>query len=357
MDADNCLSLPLSILACTVCKGDLVEERSALVCPTCGRVFPLVLSIPDFRFPSQPKCRDVLSSTTEAELTDRLVEAYPSSNFERLMAIYQTFYGLPGDLKTISLEYHSHSRERGKALSRHIEEIGRISGCTVAGRNVAVDFGCGSGGWLTSVSEGFGRVIGIDPSMPRLLLARKRFEECGCRGIALLCSYGEAVPLKGECADFIGLCDVVEHVLEPIAVLREVQRVLRPGGVAYLNSPNRFSPFLVEQHVDLWGVGLLPRSLAELYVRWRRGISYRNVARILSYGHLMRLVRRIFGNYVYYYAYYEARFRVSHNAKARLLRAVLFCSCLRGLFWGFLRYLRPHFELLIRKGKDAGRPA
>ena len=54
---------------------------------------------------------------------------------------------------------------------------------------------------------------------------------------------------------------VIEHCDDPLAAIRELRRVLRPGGRLVLWSPNRFAP-VVDPHVRLWGVGYLPRPWA-----------------------------------------------------------------------------------------------
>jgi SAM-dependent methyltransferase len=70
----------------------------------------------------------------------------------------------------------------------------------------------------------------------------------------------------------------------------DCSRVLRPGGLLFLATPNRYSLGL-EPHVRLWGVGLLPRRLAEPYVQALRKTSYAHV-RLLSARSLSRLLRQ-----------------------------------------------------------------
>jgi SAM-dependent methyltransferase len=87
----------------------------------------------------------------------------------------------------------------------------------------------------------------------------------------------------------VAASDVIEHVGDPDRFVAEAARVLRPGGLLFLATPNRYSLGL-EPHVRLWGVGYLPRGLAERYVRAARKTSYSHV-RLLSARGLERLLR------------------------------------------------------------------
>lgn len=78
------------------------------------------------------------------------------------------------------------------------------------------------------------QVYGIDIAMPyleRLWVDRPSWSV----------AYGEAekIPHPDSTFDFVVCCDVIEHVLDEHQVLREVLRVLHPGGVAILRTPNK----------------------------------------------------------------------------------------------------------------------
>ncbi len=53
----------------------------------------------------------------------------------------------------------------------------------------------------------------------------------------LWCDLNAGIPLRSELADTLILADVLEHIYRPQALLAEMHRVLRPGGVALLNTP------------------------------------------------------------------------------------------------------------------------
>lgn len=48
---------------------------------------------------------------------------------------------------------------------------------------------------------------------------------------------GAHLPFADECFDGIACLEVLEHVLDPVAVMAEMERVLKPGGLAWISMP------------------------------------------------------------------------------------------------------------------------
>lgn len=99
----------------------------------------------------------------------------------------------------------------------------------------AVDLGCGGGLLSVALAAHGERVIGVDTSAASLAVARdaaRRF------GRACVFVRGDVcdVPLADASADLVALSDVIEHVADKRRVLAEAARLVRPGGLVYVNT-------------------------------------------------------------------------------------------------------------------------
>jgi 2-polyprenyl-6-hydroxyphenyl methylase / 3-demethylubiquinone-9 3-methyltransferase len=102
----------------------------------------------------------------------------------------------------------------------------------------ALDVGCGGGLLAEDVARLGFRVTGVDPSGPSLATAREHARSEGLE-IEYLEGVGEALPVEDASFDLVYCCDVLEHVDDVGAVLREIRRALRPGGLFVYDTINR----------------------------------------------------------------------------------------------------------------------
>ena len=93
-----------------------------------------------------------------------------------------------------------------------------------------LDVGCGTGANLLMLSE-YGEAEGVDISEDALAFCRER----GLDKVRL--GAGEQLPYDDGTFDLVTAFDVVEHMDDDLAGLREMRRVLRPGGRVLLFVP------------------------------------------------------------------------------------------------------------------------
>ena len=222
-----------------------------------------------------------------------MVRCFDDSSLEELMAIKFQGDETPADLKEHYRNYRKQAYDRGYKMISMFDELVTML-FAAPERTLALDVGCGSGASCTALSTFYTKVIGLDPFLPDLLLAKKLFQQEGIRNVTLIQAFGERIPLPTEKIDFsIGL-NLIEHLPDVPGTLSEINRVLRSDGYFCADSRNRFDLFFLEPHTNIRWVGFLPRSLQPLYVQFRKGISYKGI-RLLSHFELNRLAATVFG--------------------------------------------------------------
>lgn len=108
-----------------------------------------------------------------------------------------------------------------------------VDAIDVAPDAVVVDVGCGTGSALRRLAPRLpdGRLIGVDPIPRMLAIARERAAaDPNGRRIEFVEAPAERLPLDDGVADIVLAFDSVDHWGDRDAGLREVARVLRPGG-------------------------------------------------------------------------------------------------------------------------------
>ncbi|MEE2644834.1 MAG: methyltransferase domain-containing protein [Myxococcota bacterium] len=115
-----------------------------------------------------------------------------------------------------------------------LEEVGLKSS------DQMLDLGCGPGYFSERIVEAFideslgGEVIGVDIDPALLSLAESRVDARRAEGASLplrfLVGAGQSIPLPDQSVDLVYARFLFQHLSEPMQVLKEIFRVLRPGG-------------------------------------------------------------------------------------------------------------------------------
>lgn len=132
------------------------------------------------------------------------------------------------------------------------------------------EIGCAEGGVLSAFElAGARNTLGTDIAVSRLETGKLINRILGVQ--ALLTAhdviYEEPLPEWRQAYDLVILRDVIEHLDDTDTALRNIGRLLKPGGFLFVTFPPYHSPFGGHQHLvkNMWGrlpyIQLLPKQL------------------------------------------------------------------------------------------------
>jgi SAM-dependent methyltransferase len=204
--------------------------------------------------------------------------------------------------------------------------------CAVPADATVVDIGTGTGANLRLLKEiGFKNVTGIDPSA-------EAARWCAEKGLGDV-RFGDAkaLPLPDQSVDLVIATDVIEHVDDDQLAVREIYRVLRPGGTVL---------FTVPAFPGLWG---LQDEVSHHYRRYRMGPFLKMLDRAD-----FRVTRKFHFNYILFLPIFLARqlirvFGIQLNSENEVNNPLL--NRLLGVLFRFdvttAPYLKPPFGVSI----------
>jgi len=107
-----------------------------------------------------------------------------------------------------------------------------------------LDLGCGAGPVITELrSEGL-ECVGADYSDDMLEFARQRLRSRSLDSSGLVRCDGRSTPFPDASFDVVVCLGVISYVEDYEAILREIRRLLRPGGTAIISFRNRLNLLL-----------------------------------------------------------------------------------------------------------------
>lgn len=183
----------------------------------------------------------------------------------------------PDDLLT-------HGIKRGELLFEHLSSM-----IDLQLHNCLVDVGCGYGGLTLAWAQKGKCAIAIDLEWSNVEILKGRIQsgEAQPGNVHIVLSSASDLPLCDSTADIaimIGVLEWVGYASEQedprsvqLAALKQVRRILRPGGIFLLGTKNRTFPRYVwsDGQLNLPFVNILPRRLANLISQSLRGFPYR----------------------------------------------------------------------------------
>ncbi|HET8871231.1 MAG TPA: class I SAM-dependent methyltransferase [Aquabacterium sp.] len=122
-----------------------------------------------------------------------------------------------------------------------------FKGFPITSTDTVVDVGCGLGGHLRFCAKYASRSIGVDIDPSRVRATEQALREAGVANFQVIQSDGNPLPLESELATKVICTEVLEHVDDPRAAMRELVRVGKPGALYMLSVPGQLSEEILKQ--------------------------------------------------------------------------------------------------------------
>jgi ubiquinone/menaquinone biosynthesis C-methylase UbiE len=176
---------------------------------------------------------------------------------------------------------------RAKAWLKAIE---KISGFDLKNKRM-LDIGSGWGGHVIAGAQLGAICVGCDVDEEVIEVARLRTRLCGVE-VEFVRTAAEKLPFADNEFDYVQSVSVIEHVQDVRLAVKEMVRVLKPGGVGFIHAPNYFIP--VEPHYKIIFPPKCPKKLAKVYLRLlARPTDFIDTIKYVDY----KMIKNLFESY------------------------------------------------------------
>lgn len=159
--------------------------------------------------------------------------------------------------------------DRGPNVPEHLHRYALA--CELARRRDVVDVASGEGYGSMLLAARARSVVGIDMAADAVAHARARYVRENLRYIE---GSATALPLPAKSTDLVVSFETIEHLHDHDTMLREIRRVLRPGGRLLMSSPDKRYYSEATGHVNPFHVRELYAAEFEALVgRWFRHVA------------------------------------------------------------------------------------
>ena len=272
----------LSEYVCPKCRSALSETKHDYSCVVCNSIWPIAHGIPQFAK------SEIKWSVFDDDVAETVTELAEQTTWQEAIDAYAY---------TLGVYTRRYIKDESRADWHIVLPLGSES--------TVLDIGSGWGNIAISLSRYCRHVYCCDVSMRNLRLLISRMRDRGLDNISAF-QYEPndflRLPFTDSSIDVALLNGVLEWMgaveidASPGRVqeeaLKEIRRVLKPGGALYIGIENRYSVSTLcgqRIHGELPFVGLLPRVFSNLITKLVRGTPHRTY--IYSFGGYRKLLR------------------------------------------------------------------
>lgn len=146
------------------------------------------------------------------------------SKEQRVHHVFEKIYENYDKMNSV-ISFQQHVRWRKDTMKR----------MDVKSHSTALDVCCGTADWTIALANSVGpegKVIGLDFSENMLKIGHKKVKELGLKQVELIHGNAMELPFEDNTFDYVTIGFGLRNVPDYMQVLREINRVLKPGGMA-----------------------------------------------------------------------------------------------------------------------------
>ncbi len=242
-------------------------------------------SQPPSALPKAPRPKKALAKAIKGVIESRRPREQAFSDYRKFIQLH--YDGLAGKLTRVSGFFSGHEALAGRVFKPHAFDL-RSCHCIL-------DAGCGDGRYTRHIIRRAapGAVIAaFDLSRRMLVRARRRLKSARVRHVTADLT---RLPYPDGCFDAVVCGWVLEHLPDPLPGLRELARVLQPGGKLWLmTTEDTFAGSMCSSiwHCRTYNRAELSRACQECGLQWVRPLYFSKLHRMFRLGGIIVELRR-----------------------------------------------------------------
>lgn len=146
------------------------------------------------------------------------------SKEERVHKVFEKIYGNYDKMNSV-ISFQQHKKWRKDTMRRMNVQKG----------SAALDVCCGTADWTIAMADAVGstgEVIGLDFSKNMLKIGQEKVENLQLKNVSLIHGNAMELPFEDNRFDYVTIGFGLRNVPDYLQVLKELNRVLKPGGIA-----------------------------------------------------------------------------------------------------------------------------
>lgn len=145
-------------------------------------------------------------------------------------------------------EQYFYANDETRAVQFWEKYAGRLERIT-GGKGKILDIGCGRGEFVYAMQQQGWNAFGIDVSSAFVQYAKKRYGIQVKNRDLLHCNF------RKNTFEVVRIFALLEHIFEPREMMREIHRILKPGGIVLIEIPNEGGLFFRIANWYFWNKG------------------------------------------------------------------------------------------------------